>query len=701
MCKYNILVSVFLWSIAHCSIAQVVVPADPADPSAELQIDSNDKAVLFPRLTTVQINAIVNPAHGLLVFNTTLNAFVYNIGTEAVPQWQELDKFIINTNAEIAAIPTPTSGDIRYNSDTKTIYFYNGLSKRWEEICEDPQCEAFLVSNTINSNVSCYGESDGSAEITVSAGGTAPFVYEWPDGNTSSTRSDLAAGTYTVTVTDDKSCAKTTDVTITQPADLSIAATATIDSCERSVGTVLLDASQGTPFAGNTYEYSADGTIWTANVETQLYENLSAASYTFYARDDNGCQKSVTASIVSTPSISVSFSAINNVATCGETDAFANVDVAGGSAFADGFDFSWDGLAPQRALSGYTKNLNSGVHHVVVIDSENCSDTNAIIINLPDITFTDDGTGVAIVSDGNEAYWSLRRCGDVSVADMACNCDGTIYYWNTSYDYFADEAGNILLPLSVSCTAVASSSMFGHPDNPAIDDKDGDGVIDYDYDNPVNNEIDYTVSNANNYQFDINGTDDVYDKNNLIVSPAIYPNIKVSKLFDYNSTCNGPGDCDAEYGSSVAYCPEPTNEAGDIVDLYSVNSEVSGNTIQQSMEGAQTICTESFGYGWRLPTIQEVRYNYDVASGSTDPKYDPAYYNNPNDDGYSNILLYTSSKVTSGSGDIYYFQAIIKVDEEVAPKEYNSGSFNWSNGYHVRCVFDTDLPLWKTNAECH
>jgi len=701
MYRYKILILVFVVCIAQFCRAQVVIPDEPTDPSAEMQVDSDDKAVLFPRLSTVQINSIVNPAHGLLAFNTTLNGYVYNIGTEAVPKWQVLDKLIINTTAEIAAIPTPTAGDIRYNSDTKSVYFYNGMLKVWKEICEDPQCDKFIVGNTVVKNVDCNGNSNGEATITTIAGAT-PFTYAWPDANTNSSRTDLAAGTYTVTVTDDKGCVKTTDVAITEPTVVTLAPNETIDSCERSVGSVNLDAAGGTPFTGDTYEYSDDNTTWTSNVATQLFSGLTAGNYIFYARDNNGCTKSVPVSITSSLGLSVSFSAIDNEADCGQTNGSANVDVTGGTPFGvNEFDFSWDGLVPERALNGYTKALNSGVHEVVVTDSRNCTDTNNIIINLPGINFTDDGTGVAVVSDGNEAYWSLRRCGDVAVEDMACNCNGTIYYWNTTYDYFADELGNILLPLNNKCDSVNISDMFGHPDNPDIVDKDGDGVIDYDTTNIVNNEIDFTNSHGDNYQFDVHGTDSVYDKNNLIVSPAIYPGIKLAKLFDdeYPTPCNGPGDCGAEYGTSVAYCPELTNEAGDIVDLYTSDSEVSGNIIQQSMEGRQTICTKNFGFGWRLPTFQEVSYSYDVEVSTPDPVFDPAYYNNNNVDGYNDILLYTSTKVTSGDGMIYNFQAILN-GSNIAKPSVGVGAFNWSNGYYVRCVFDTDLPLWKTNAEC-
>ena len=43
---------------------------NPADTSALLDVSSTTKGVLIPRMTTIQRNAIVNPAVGLQIYNT-------------------------------------------------------------------------------------------------------------------------------------------------------------------------------------------------------------------------------------------------------------------------------------------------------------------------------------------------------------------------------------------------------------------------------------------------------------------------------------------------------------------------------------------------------------------------------------------------------------------------------------------------------
>jgi hypothetical protein len=67
--------------------AQTVIGGSAADPSARLDVQSTTKGMLTARMTGAQRNAIVNPATGLVLYNTDLNCLQINIGTPAVPYW--------------------------------------------------------------------------------------------------------------------------------------------------------------------------------------------------------------------------------------------------------------------------------------------------------------------------------------------------------------------------------------------------------------------------------------------------------------------------------------------------------------------------------------------------------------------------------------------------------------------------------------
>ena len=74
-----------------------------------------------------------------------------------------------------------------------------------------------LVAIPSSTNITCYGQVDGAASVTVS-GGTAPYTYSWSNGQTGNSLTSLGKGTYAVTITDANNCTVTQSFTITEPA---------------------------------------------------------------------------------------------------------------------------------------------------------------------------------------------------------------------------------------------------------------------------------------------------------------------------------------------------------------------------------------------------------------------------------------------------------------------------------------------------
>lgn len=69
-----------LFSIKEINAQQGIGLTNP-DASAAWEINSTNKGILFPRLTTVQMNAIASPATGLMIYNTDLQCIhYYNAG---------------------------------------------------------------------------------------------------------------------------------------------------------------------------------------------------------------------------------------------------------------------------------------------------------------------------------------------------------------------------------------------------------------------------------------------------------------------------------------------------------------------------------------------------------------------------------------------------------------------------------------------
>ncbi len=118
----------------YSSYAQVGIGTTSPDPSSILHIESTDKGILAPRLTTVQISAITNPATGLLVYNTDLNEYQFNCGTPGTPEWTKISHNIsvkysnTNTSTNIntsAYTNIPIFGSLDWNDDT-SLYNQSG-----------------------------------------------------------------------------------------------------------------------------------------------------------------------------------------------------------------------------------------------------------------------------------------------------------------------------------------------------------------------------------------------------------------------------------------------------------------------------------------------------------------------------------------------------------------------------------------------
>lgn len=83
--KLKLFITLFIFSLLNASIAQNIAITDDngytADSSAMLDVKSTSKGLLMPRLTTAQRIAVINPAEGLLVYDTDLKVFYYFDGT--------------------------------------------------------------------------------------------------------------------------------------------------------------------------------------------------------------------------------------------------------------------------------------------------------------------------------------------------------------------------------------------------------------------------------------------------------------------------------------------------------------------------------------------------------------------------------------------------------------------------------------------
>ncbi|MDO8365430.1 MAG: LamG-like jellyroll fold domain-containing protein [Saprospiraceae bacterium] len=256
-----------------------------------------------------------------------------------------------------------------------------------------------LNSSATATNVTCSGAQDATASVSV-AGGTIPYQYVWSNGQTSANLSNLAPGTYHVTITDSNACTEVSTVNISEPTLLTSSATATNVSCFGAQ-----DAVASVSVSGGTIPYQF---IWSTGQTSDNLADLGPGNYQFTITDGNACTEVSTVNI-SEPALLSSSSTATDVSCSGIQDANAAVLVAGGTL---PYQYVWSTGQTSANLS----NLAPGTYQVTITDDNSCTATSATQVNAPpplivqthktNITCygDEDGTLSAVVSGGVAPY---------------------------------------------------------------------------------------------------------------------------------------------------------------------------------------------------------------------------------------------------------------------------------------------------------
>ncbi|WP_146066662.1 SprB repeat-containing protein, partial [Candidatus Venteria ishoeyi] len=167
--------------------------------------------------------------------------------------------------------------------------------------------ELFLEYSTTQTEIQCYGDTNALAYVTVT-GGVTPFTYSWsPLGGNTPGLTNLGAGTYFVTVTDDNGCKINTSLTFTEPPPVNIYTSANKTICYGQPANITSAAIGGTtPY---NYHWTPGGYI-SQNITVDPVESTE---YCVYVTDLYNC--------TSNPKCLTVF--VNPVL---EIKAFANID---------------------------------------------------------------------------------------------------------------------------------------------------------------------------------------------------------------------------------------------------------------------------------------------------------------------------------------------------------------------------------------
>ena len=306
---------------------------------------------------------------------------------------------------------------------------------------EIAQPEAALSATLKPTDVSCYGYNDGAIDVTVQ-GGTSDYSFTWNDQSHAEDRTELTAGTYTVTITDAHYCTLVESVTLEQPAEFTVA----ISSNEADNR---ICANESVTFTATTtgdiesLQWQVNGNDINGETNTTLSGINTAGSYTVVAtQTTSGC--TVTSNAISLT-----------------VDTVPNVTITGPASVCDGNEFEliahnadhyvWsDGTDPiepeeEDVLIANGEDIEgSTTYHVTGTNSYGCtaSASHTVTVNaLPDATMTFTLNNEIITPNNSEIYFCADGTLTLSVPDV----DGNTYTWYGADELLEEEGHSLTL----------------------------------------------------------------------------------------------------------------------------------------------------------------------------------------------------------------------------------------------------------------
>lgn len=329
---------------------------------------------------------------------------------------------------------TPFIDNLEGNmSYTVTVTDPQGCSTSSTASLDDPLPMEITLAET---PASCFNGNDGTAIVTNVINGGQMIEYQW-DATTGSqitaTASNLNAGTYSVTVSDEQGCSANETITVGEPTDILIEFAIIDNECNADEqGAINTSVSGGI----SNYSYA-----WSTGSDTTLITNLPAGQYVLTVTDGNNCEK-IEVAEVDEPAPIEAIITPKDVTCFGDRDGSITIEPVGGT---PPFTYSLDGenFFGSSTLIG----LEEGIYNVHVRDGNGCEwDTDVTIESPPEFTIelvvnTQPRTEYTVVlgdsvrvfvRDSNnvgniDIIWSPSYCGTMHCQnETETDCDKTL-----------------------------------------------------------------------------------------------------------------------------------------------------------------------------------------------------------------------------------------------------------------------------------
>lgn len=473
---------------------------------------------------------------------------------------------------------TPTVCPPATATYTITMSDTAGCVTQSDDITVNVQQTCCNLSATFSTTQPNCGASNGSINVTPVPSGS--YSFSWVDGPTSQNRTNLAAGTYALTITNttDPTCTFDTTIILNSSSSLSASLTHTNPTCagNSANGTATLTFTGGT--APYTITIDTGGTPITQTVPVNpgpyTVSNLTAVTVSVTIQDGSGCTASATTTLTapSCTSCSIGLSASATQPSCGQANGSLTITAAP----AGNYSYTWAGSLPSQNTQ---TSLAAGQYPVTVTNLNVVGCTKDTILTLNN----SNGIDIAISNPvnptcaGSDGAITMTLTGGTAPFVITVDTNGTPFTINLPINPGAQTISNLnggIINVSVSdnagCTDNASVTLTApsnccslaiasvSPIPPSCGNSDGgiqitvtNGTGNYSY-NWTGGATGATLSNIGAGTYNVTVTDN--GQANCTVDTTILltnPNAPViNNIAIVNETCPGTADGTATVNAS-------------------------------------------------------------------------------------------------------------------------------------------------------
>jgi len=228
----------------------------------------------------------------------------------------------------------------------------------------DTEIEVLNINGEII-HLNCYFEYTGSIDVNVAEQNNSPLTYAWSIGATSEDLENIAAGNYTVTVTDANGCFGIMDFTVNSP-DPFINTLVVIQPNMGNPGSATVTTTGGLP----QYTY-----LWSNGNTTNSDDDLAPGAYSITVTDENGCEEIFEFVITADFFVNASSTEVSCFGSCNGTISLV----------VDGPDVTYSVVWDDANLDGFMpSNVCAGTYNYLVMDDVGSSLSGTVTISEPD-----------------------------------------------------------------------------------------------------------------------------------------------------------------------------------------------------------------------------------------------------------------------------------------------------------------------------